>query len=140
MIWELIKSEIWNIYLSIYKTSKEESFFVRNQFPVYLEHLREKWTLYGNYLFNKIDTGLQVHTEVDKLPLDTLLFVFFLFQDKHVVVEELLQSFIGVVDTQLFECVVLEYTIYFALDITWHLCDQISRLYKKKSLPFCFDK
>jgi hypothetical protein len=42
---------------------------------------------------------MNVTTEVDKLPLDTLLFVLFLFQDKHVVVEELLQSFIGVVES-----------------------------------------
>lgn len=59
------------------------------------------------YLFDKIDTSLQVETEVDHLPLDTLLFVLFLLQHKHVMVEELLQSLVGIVDAKLLETVVL---------------------------------
>lgn len=59
------------------------------------------------YLFNKLNTGSQVHTEVDELPLNTFLLVLFLLEDEHVVVEELLESLVGVVDTQLLEAVVL---------------------------------
>lgn len=50
---------------------------------------------------------MQIHSEVDEFPLNTLLLVFFLFQNEHVVVEELLKPFIGVVDTQLFKAVEL---------------------------------
>lgn len=59
------------------------------------------------YLFNEIDTRLQIHSEVDEFPLNTLLLIFFLFQNEHVVVEELLKPFIGVVDAQLFKAVEL---------------------------------
>ena len=51
------------------------------------------------YLFNQINTGLQVHAKVDKLPLDAFFLVFLLFQHEHVVIEELLQPLVGVVDT-----------------------------------------
>ena len=60
------------------------------------------------YLFNQVNASLQVHTEVDELPLDAFLLVFFLFQHEHVMVEELLKSLIGVVDTQLLERIKLE--------------------------------
>lgn len=66
-----------------------------------------KWLLTTSHLFNEIDARLQIHSEVDEFPLNTLLFVFFLFQNEHVVVEELLKPFIGVVDTQLFKAVEL---------------------------------
>lgn len=59
------------------------------------------------HLFNQIDTGQQVHTEIDKVPVNTLLLVLLLFQDEHVMVKELLQFLIGEVNTQLFEAVVL---------------------------------
>ena len=36
--------------------------------------------------------------KVNKFPLDPLTSILFLLQDKHVVVEELLQFFIGIVD------------------------------------------
>jgi len=62
-----------------------------------------KW----QYLFNEVNALLQVHAEVDKLPLDAFLAVLFLLQDEHVMVEELLQTLVGVVDTQLLERVVL---------------------------------
>jgi len=62
----------------------------------------------NTYLFDEIDTGLQVHTEIDESPLNAFLPVFFLFKDEHVVVEELLQSLIGVVDAQLLEAVKLK--------------------------------
>lgn len=61
-------------------------------------------------LFNKVDTALQVHTEVDELPLNTFLLVFLLLQHEHVMVEELLQTLVGVVDAQLLEGVVLQDT------------------------------
>lgn len=59
------------------------------------------------YLLNQLNTGSQVHAEVNELPLDTFLLVLFLLQDKHVVVEKLLESFVGVVDTQLLKAVEL---------------------------------
>ena len=60
------------------------------------------------YLFNEIDAGLQVHAKVDEFPLDAFFLVFLLFQHEHMVVEELLESLVGVVDTQLLEAVELE--------------------------------
>jgi len=59
-------------------------------------------------LLDQVDAGLQIHTEVDERPLDALLLVLLLLQDEHVMVEELLQTFVGVVDTQLLERIVLE--------------------------------
>jgi hypothetical protein len=59
------------------------------------------------HLLNEVNAGLQVHAEVDELPVNVFLLVFLLFQDEHVVVEELLQTLVGVVDTQLLEAVVL---------------------------------
>merc|ERR1719193_258375 len=56
----------------------------------------------------KINAGLQVHTEVHHFPFNTFTHVFFLFRDKHVVVEELLQFFIGEVDAKLLESVEIE--------------------------------
>merc|ERR1712066_1021408 len=57
------------------------------------------------WLFNKFDTSGQIHTKIDGLPVDTFFFVFFLFKDEHMVVEELLEFFVGEVDAQLFESV-----------------------------------
>jgi len=59
-------------------------------------------------LLNQINAGLEIHSEVDELPLDALLFVLFLFQDEHVVVEELLQTLVRVVDAQLLKRVELQ--------------------------------
>lgn len=58
-------------------------------------------------LFNQINTGQQVHTEIDEGPINTFLLVFFLLQNEHVMVEELLQLLVGEVNTQLLETVVL---------------------------------
>ena len=58
-------------------------------------------------LFNEINASLQIHSKVDEFPLNTFLFIFFLFQDEHVMVKELLKPFVGVVDTQLFKAVEL---------------------------------
>jgi len=59
------------------------------------------------YLLNEIDGSFEIHAEVNKLPLDSFLLVLLLLEDEHVVVEELLQTLVGVVDAQLLECVVL---------------------------------
>lgn len=59
------------------------------------------------HLFNQFDTSQQVHTEIDKVPVNTFSLVFFLFHDEHDVIEELLQLFVGEVNTQLFKAVVL---------------------------------
>jgi len=50
---------------------------------------------------------LKVHAKVNELPLDTFFSVLFLLEDEHMMVEELLQTFVGVVDAQLLERVVL---------------------------------
>ena len=61
----------------------------------------------GLYLLNEIDALLQIHAEIDELPLDTFLTVLLLLKNEHVMVEELLQALVGVVDAQLLERVVL---------------------------------
>jgi len=60
------------------------------------------------YLLDEIDGCFQIHAEVNELPLNAFLLVLFLFQHEHVMVEELLQTLVGVVDTQLLERVVLK--------------------------------
>ena len=60
------------------------------------------------HLLEELNAWLEVKAEVDELPLDALLAVLLLFQDKHVVVEELLQLLIGQVDAQLLKLVDLE--------------------------------
>ncbi|KAF7634655.1 hypothetical protein Mgra_00005904, partial [Meloidogyne graminicola] len=56
-------------------------------------------------LFNKINTSLEVETEVDKSPSYTLSLVFLLFENEHVMVEKLLEFFIYKVNPELFETV-----------------------------------
>lgn len=58
--------------------------------------------------FDQIDGGLEVETEIDEVPLDAFFLVFFLFEDEHGVVEQLLEFLVGVVDTELLERVQLE--------------------------------
>jgi len=62
------------------------------------------------YLLNERNTGFEVHSEVDELPDDSFLLVLLLLEDEHVVVEELLETLVSVVDTQLLERVVLRHT------------------------------
>ena len=57
--------------------------------------------------FNQLNAGSQVHAKVNERPNNALFLVLLLLQDKHGVVEELLQFFIGEVDTQLLHAVVL---------------------------------
>merc|ERR1712131_323592 len=62
----------------------------------------------AHLLLNQLDGDDQVHTEVDESPLDTLGLVLFLLLDEHVVVEELLETLVGVVDQKLLQHVELE--------------------------------
>lgn len=63
--------------------------------------------LRSKYLLNQLNASEQVHSEINERPDNALLFVFFLLQHKHVVVEELLQFLVGEVDAKLLESVVL---------------------------------
>ena len=60
------------------------------------------------HLLDEVDAGLQVHPEVDELPLDAFLLVLLLLQHEHVLVEELLQLLVGEVDAQLLKAVELQ--------------------------------
>ena len=60
-----------------------------------------------SYFLNHFNCGQKIQTEINKGPVNTFFFVFFLFENEHVVIEELLQSFISEIDTQLFETIVL---------------------------------
>ena len=59
------------------------------------------------YLLNQLNAGSQVHTEVNELPFNTFFLVLLLLQDKHVVVEKLLQFLIGEVNAELLQAVEL---------------------------------
>lgn len=59
------------------------------------------------HLFDQIDAGQQIHTEINKLPMNTFSGIFFLFEYEHVMVEKLLQFFIGKVDAKLFKTIIL---------------------------------
>ena len=61
----------------------------------------------SKYLLDELNARKQVHSKIDELPDNALLFVLFLLQHKHVVVEELLQLLVGEVDAKLLESVVL---------------------------------
>lgn len=53
------------------------------------------------HLLNEVNSRLEVKSKVDEFPLDVLLSVLLLFQDKHVMVEELLELLVGEVDAEL---------------------------------------
>ena len=59
------------------------------------------------YLLNKFDTLLQIHAEINEGPFNAFTLIFFLFQNEHVMVKELLQFFISEIDAKLFETVEL---------------------------------
>ena len=61
----------------------------------------------GPHLLNEVNAGLQVQAKVDEDPVNALPLVLLLLQQKHVLVEELLQLLVGEVDTQLFKAVKL---------------------------------
>lgn len=60
------------------------------------------------YLLNQLNASSQVHAEIDEGPVDTLPLILFLFENEHVVVEELLQLLIREIDTQLLEAIKLK--------------------------------
>lgn len=60
------------------------------------------------YLLKEINSRLQIHTKVNKIPPNAFPFVFLLFQNEHVVVIELLQLFVAEVDAELVKPVVLQ--------------------------------
>lgn len=80
------------------------------------------------YLLQQIDTHLQVHAKIDERPFDTLSVILFLFQNEHVVVEKLLQLFVGKIDAQLLKTIELsiQQTVYSELI-------QITSAHKKKN-------
>lgn len=59
------------------------------------------------YLLDQFNTREEIHAKVYEFPLNALLRVFFLFENEHVVIEELLELLIGEVDAQLLEAVEL---------------------------------
>ena len=61
----------------------------------------------SSYLLNELNAGSQVHTKVNELPFNAFLLVLLLLQNKHVVVEELLQFLICEVDAKLLQAVEL---------------------------------
>merc|ERR1719447_2573069 len=62
----------------------------------------------AHLLLNQLNGDNQVHTKVDESPLDTLTLVLFLLLNEHVVVEELLETLVGVVDQKLLQDIELE--------------------------------
>merc|ERR1719348_2488421 len=62
----------------------------------------------SHLLLDQLDRNDQIHTEVDEGPLDALRLVLFLLGDEHVVVEELLETLVGVVDKKLLQDIELE--------------------------------
>jgi hypothetical protein len=55
------------------------------------------------YLFDQIDGRLEIQAEVHEFPIDVLSTIFFLFENEHGVIEQLLQFLVRVIDTHLFE-------------------------------------
>ncbi|KZC14948.1 Cytochrome b5-related protein [Dufourea novaeangliae] len=53
-------------------------------------------------LLNQLYTREEIHSEVNELPNNTLFLIFLLLEYKHVMVEELLQFFVGEVDAKFF--------------------------------------
>merc|ERR1719334_580503 len=54
------------------------------------------------------DSSLQVHAKIYHLPVNTFLDIFFLLNNKHVVIEKLLELFIDKVDRDLFKTIVFK--------------------------------
>ena len=98
-------------YLGVFRSHSECSFSVKDlsvalgMTAVFVE-TREDTNGIGQ--LDQINCRLQVVSEVDELPLDLLSGILLLFQNEHVVVEELLELLVRVVDAELLEAVVLE--------------------------------
>lgn len=63
---------------------------------------------YANYLFNKVNAHLEIHAKVNESPFDAFAMVFFLLQNEHVMVKELLEFLIREVNAELFKTVELQ--------------------------------
>ena len=98
-----------------------------------------RWLL--AYLLNEIDGRFEIHAEIDELPLDSFLLVLLLLEDEHVVVEELLQTLVGVVDAQLLERVVLISHISISSTIDVLMAARIAfQLISAKVIRWCTSK
>ncbi|CAH4028639.1 unnamed protein product [Pieris brassicae] len=64
-------------------------------------------TVDEHYLLDKIDTSEQVHPKVDEGPCDALFLVLLLFEDKHMMIKELLQPLVREVNAELLETIIL---------------------------------
>lgn len=75
------------------------------------------------YLLDEINGLLKIHSKVNERPFNTLSSVLFLLEDEHVVIEELLQLFVGEVDAQLFKAIELllssVYVVVVAHSFVW---------------------
>ncbi|KRZ40944.1 hypothetical protein T4C_569 [Trichinella pseudospiralis] len=60
-------------------------------------------TLSIAHVAKQINASLQIQAEIDEFPFYSFTLVFFLFKNEHVMVEELLQTFIDKIDPQLFK-------------------------------------
>jgi len=74
------------------------------QLTLFIEELENR----HGFLLQQVNTLLVIY-ELNMAPLNTLPFIFFLFQPKHMMVEMLLQLLISIVDAQLFKRVHLEH-------------------------------
>lgn len=59
------------------------------------------------YLHNQINGRLKVHAKVNKDPVNAFTFIFFLLEYEHVMIKELLQSFVRIINAKLFESIEL---------------------------------
>ncbi len=73
----------------------------------YRYNVNRHFNLLATYLLNELNAGSQVHTKVNELPFNAFFLVLLLLQNKHVMVEELLQFLICEVDAKLLQAVVL---------------------------------
>lgn len=73
-----------------------------------MENERQRASEHSYRSLYQVDAWLQIQPEIDEVPLDAFALVFLLFQDKHGVVEQLLQLLIGVVDAKLLKGVQLQ--------------------------------
>ncbi|KRZ08816.1 hypothetical protein T11_5517 [Trichinella zimbabwensis] len=60
-------------------------------------------TLSIAHVAKQINASLQIQAEIDEFPFYSFTLVFFLFKNEHVMVEELLQTFVDKIDPQLFK-------------------------------------
>jgi hypothetical protein len=62
---------------------------------------------WGDYLFDQINASQKIHSKINELPDDALFGVLLLFEDEHVMIEELLQLFVSEIDTELLKAIEL---------------------------------